>query len=485
MFYWLIRGAFMKFSVSLAIVLSFASITTIRGQVVLEANVGQRIENLKRIIDFFHSLSSSSDFKALRPRHITFYKGTNSKLRDIRNHGYIPVGSFHDEKSISDIRNYVREAKDDGVNHYVIWTEPNRTWPQQDKWLEGSSWQNFIDYSVRMHDAAREADPNCLLSGPCLTTDPRDEHVWDRLLEFLQHWAQEGKKLDYVNMHPPFEPDHVTRFSNYARGFANATDLGIKGISIGEYPYYLDDLAVHVRYFVAFEEAFNCVFAAKSNYKDNCCNSGLLDGSGRKRPVYWLFHTYARMTGERIFTTKAGGNNHVQALASYDKNERKLHMLVGCYGGIDDGKDEEVMVLLKNVTGSAKLQIYSFHSDGLDKEEERTITVSNDILGVPLGTVAAGDARYVTLDFTSDQTRIAETAAPLRVYRPATVHKSLSISGRPGSALPRGQSISAFSATGRLLWRSRGARSPANANTGIPADAASGALFMRNGYRSH
>jgi hypothetical protein len=458
-----------------AVICTSLLIGSASGQVVLEANVGQRPEPLKRIIDFFPYTETSSDFRALKPRYIVRYGGgDNGNLRSVKRAGFEPVGSFHHMTSESKIRGYVSQGRDDGVSHYIIWTEPNRTWPEENEWLAGSSWEEFCEHSVRMHDAARAGDPNCLLSGPCMTTDPRDSEVWDRLLYFLRYWDERGKKLDYVNMHPPFEPDDVTLFSNYARGFAAGSDLGIKGISIGEYPYYQDGLALHVRFFVAFEEAFNCMFAAKSNWKDNCCNTGVIDGSGNKKPVYWLFHTYARMEGMRIATTKGGANNHVQALASYDADKRKLHMLVGCYGREGEGKDETIVVTVKNVAGSATVRVHEFTSNGLRELADRTEQASNDIMPISLGTVANGDARYVTVDFSSDQT-LAASVNQLRIHQRPTRRLRVRLSGADRTRMQGYEPpAEAYSLNGRLLRRldvDHGAQS-------LPGAGASGILLF-------
>jgi hypothetical protein len=220
-------------------------------------------------------------------------------------------------------------------------------------------------------------------------------------------------RLDYVSVHPPFEPDDIYQAANMARGFANTQpQMQIKGVTIGEYPYYMDDLAVHVRFFLAFESAWNVVWAAKSNYEENDHNSGLIDRSGRKLPVYWLYYQYARMEGKRLATTKGGGYNHVQVLASYSGANRRAQMLVGN----DGGSDETIVLTLKNVTGAATVRVHGFTGSGTNELSENRRSASGGELHIALGTVADKDARYVSVDFDMDQPGTPQPPPPQDPY---------------------------------------------------------------------
>jgi hypothetical protein len=372
-------------------------VSSAAAQVALEVDVGERIEDIKRIIDFFHLYDNNNDFKNLRPRYIVPYKGDRGDVDGIRSAGCIPVLSLHECDSENDARSIVSGGESKGVQHYVVWTEPNRTWGD---WLKNRTWESFLTHTEALYRGARSADPNCLLSGPCITTDPRDNLRWNHLTTFLIHWAERDMRLDYVNVHPPYEPDDIYQASSMAQGFANTQpQMHIKGMTIGEYPFYRDGLAIHVRYFLAFESAWNVLWAAKSNYEENNYNSGLIDRSGRKLPAYWLFYQYARMEGKRVATTKGGTDDHVQVLASYSAANRRLHMLVGN----DGGTDETIVLTLKTVTGDATVTTYGFTGGGTDELSQVRRSASNGTLNITPGTVADKDARYITVDFDTEQ----------------------------------------------------------------------------------
>ncbi len=407
--------------------------------VTLDIDVTSGEEEIKNLIDFYGPSEihrTNEQLQDLNPRYVTYYSVGAGNAEKIREFGYelIPSLSQEDSAGAFDI---VSEGKEYGVEHYVLWTEPNRTWPDwggANNWLTDTTWESFIYHAAGVMRGAREADPECLISAPCITTDPKDAQWFYHVRQFLDSMRAWNIPVDYVNVHPPWEPNDVLSISGLAKAYANlAPDLGIKGLSVGEYPFVVDEHARHVRFFAAFETAWNCEFACKSSYWNMGANSGLSTSQGELKPVYWVFWYYSRMTGRRLDVAmgKTAKLQNLQALSSYNQDEKKLFVLLGNDAGIDTS----VVLSIGPAEGSATVRVEGFESDGFTLVREDEVIAANGSITLDLGLLPDTDALAVTVEFDTD---------PMTSVRN---RPSLLNSGRVQS----GKQVEAYSIMGRRL----------------------------------
>lgn len=391
----------------------------IYGEVTLDIDVTSGEEPIKNIIDFYgpsETHKTNEQLQDLNPRYVTYYTVGPGYADKIRGFGYelVPSLSQRDSAGAYDI---VSKGKASGVEHYVLWTEPNRTWPDwggANNWLKDTTWESFISHAAKVMRGAREADPECLISAPCITTDPKDEQWFNHVRQFLDSMRAWDMKVDYVNVHPPWEPNDVISISGLARAYANAApEMGIKGISVGEYPYFVDENARHVRFFAAFETAWNCEFACKSSYWNMGANSGLSTKKDVLKPVYWVYWYYSRMTGRRLDLAigETAKLQNLVALSSYDQEEKKLYMLLGN----DAGLDTSVVLSIGPAEGKATVRVEGFEPEGLALVREDEFTAANGTITIDLGLIPGKDARAVTIVFDEDPMTAVRNCPSLRI----------------------------------------------------------------------
>ena len=375
-------------------------------EVLLDVDVTSGEESIKNIIDFYGPSEinqTTEKLQDLNPGYVTYYRAGPGYADEVREFGYELVPSLSQADS-SEAYSIVAKGKENGVKHYVLWTEPNRTWPDwggANNWLKDTTWESFIYHSAGLMRAAKKADPECFISAPCITTDPKDAQWFYHVRQFLDSMSAWDIRVDYVNVHPPWEPNDVLAVSGLAKAFAAADpELGIKGISVGEYPYFVDENARHVRFFAAFENAWNCVFACKSSYWNMGANSGLSTRQGELKPVYWVFWYYSRMTGRRLDVAKGetAKLQNLLALSSYNQEQKKLYMLVGN----DSELDTSVVLSIGPAEGTATVRVEDFESEGFSTVLEDQVTAADGTITLDLGLLPNKDARAVTIEFDTD-----------------------------------------------------------------------------------
>lgn len=411
------------FGKNFILTLSLLLPTTILADFTITVDVQKRIEPLKRIIDFYCinvGVDSARGIMKLKPRYVAqcgIGTGTmNNEVRTMKM-GLTPVCNLGRKTSRTDVRNAVSNAKQYGIKYYQLWTEPNRTWGPRylnnDNWLRTVTWGSFCTTAVEMHHGVMEADSSAILSGPVVTGDHKNDPSWFfHITEYLLALANANCKLSYVSFNPPWDPEQVYQVSNLAKNFSTAfPKLGIKGISLGEYPFYLNSPSVHVRFFIAFEEAWNCIYAAKSHFSEGTTNSGLVMGDTAIRPVYWTFYKYGRMQGARLGVT-GSEDRKVNALASYDSTARKLYILAAN----DTKADSSINLTLQHVTGDATMRVGKFTRDSTIWIDQKSLSSNGDSMVCKLPTIPAEDAFYIEIDF-SEQQIVKTTNNQFSIYK--------------------------------------------------------------------
>lgn len=312
----------------------------------IAVDAGKPLGPLRHIVDFFHPhdrLDTGADLRALKPRFLTSYiSHIPWGRRGPRFYapaplpGAEPVANFHAVMDSSVTRRLMDSCRARGIRHFQAWSEPNRTWgavyPVQDAWLTAADWPSFCRHAAQIYRHARTLHPDMIYHGPVLTTDARagKDPDWLRhVMEFAEVFLAEGLPLHYLSVNPPFHPEDVHTLSSLAAGLSRRyPQLGLKGISLGEYPFFIDSPSRNLRFLLAFEETENLLFAARSHFRQSSSNTGLITAEGEKKPLYWMYHRYAAMTGRRLRTSTTS-RDAVTALAALAPSGDSLSLLVG------------------------------------------------------------------------------------------------------------------------------------------------------------
>lgn len=385
----------------------------VRAAQVLQVDLGQRIEPIKRIIDFYCT-EVVGDVKDgildLKPRFVSHCGGTHMHVdneKKIQSQGVTPIVNLRDIKTYDRARTFVKTAKAEGMKYYYHWTEPNRTWGprlgNQDPWLKTSTWKGYLDTVEQVYRGVKEEDSSALIAAPGITGDDRpnmDPQWFTRLFEFVQYMAAKKRAVDYLSFNPPFDPRQVVQVSSLAKGMAaQYPALQLKGIGLLEYPYFIDKTSTHVRFFTTFEESWNMHFAAKSHFRKSWSNSGLVLENGTKLPVYWTFYKYARMKGMRL-KAQHSEDFKMAGLASFEAADKTLY---GLFAN-DSDADSTVEVAIAHAAGKGTASIYAFESAGAKLLRELPVeTGAGGTMTVPLGKVPKGEAYYVEVKFADAQ----------------------------------------------------------------------------------
>lgn len=378
----------------------------------LEVDLGARVEPLKRIIDFYCSdiaMDTAYGILDLKPRYSSnCYDNLSMNWeKRMKALNVIPITNIGNYvRTAAQARNSARTTRAAGVRHLYHTTEPNRTWgPRlngQDPWLKTTTWQNYIETADTVWKAVKEEDSSNIVIAPGLTGDQTKDPNWfTHLFQFIDHMGKKKRIIDYLAFNPPWDPQQVRQVSGLAKGMAaQYPELGLKGIALLEYPYLVNGTALHVRFFATFEESWNMLFASKSHFRQNWSNTGLVNDKGAKLPVYWTFHKYARMKGQRL-ASRHSSDFKLAALASYEPAEKKLY---GLFAN-DTERDSTVTVALQNASGKAQAVISVFDSTGARVLRELPLeTGAGRVMQLPLGTVPKGEAYYVEVTFEETQT---------------------------------------------------------------------------------
>ncbi|MFR9725150.1 beta-xylosidase [Streptomyces sp. MS19] len=185
----------------------------------------------------------------------------------------------------------------------------------------------------RMWDSAvrtlRRVVPDAEIVGPSL---------WDfspnNIAPFLDHTKAAGTLPTILNWH--FSNDPVAD-AQAARGLLSERGITGVGLTMNEYIHAHEQHAGFSAWYLA-RIARSGIDSASHAIWDECCAAGLLDGlltrggDGALRPTgrWWVYRSYAELTGDLV---RADGSGTTDAVAAVDPAHHRAAVLIGDSGG--------------------------------------------------------------------------------------------------------------------------------------------------------
>lgn len=364
-------------------------------------------DTMKNMVDFFHPnalLDTGALIDSLFPRYYVSAGNRANPRTKIRyfppyKEGVIRTASFSGMHDTTQIKPLVDTCKVLGINHYELWTEPNRVWGppdiRGDHWLRVRDWKSFCHHAADIYRIAHSIDSTLIFHGPVVTSDSRigkDPYWLKHLTEFVSVWNEKKYKLDYITINPPYEPEDVLTISSFAHGISKAyPHLQVKGISLGEYPYYIDTLSRNIRFLATFEELDNILYAARSHFRDGKTNSGLITEDNKTKAIYWVYWIYARQKGFHL-QTSTSSRDSVCAIAHSSFTKDTIGILLAN----DLFKDIDLKFQFDKLWDSYQSEIYRFTPEGLKLVESSRFKNPNNRT-IMIKNLEAQGARYIKL----------------------------------------------------------------------------------------
>ncbi|MFI7274634.1 beta-xylosidase [Streptomyces sp. NPDC049879] len=185
----------------------------------------------------------------------------------------------------------------------------------------------------RMWDSAvrtlRRVVPDAEIVGPSL---------WDfspnNIAPFLDHTKAAGTLPTILNWHFSNDP---AADAQTARGLLSERGITGVGLTMNEYIHAHEQHAGFSAWYLA-RIARSGIDSASHAIWDECCAAGLLDGlltrggDGALRPTgrWWVYRSYAELTGDLV---RADGSGTTDAVAAVDPARHRAAVLIGDSGG--------------------------------------------------------------------------------------------------------------------------------------------------------
>ncbi|MEE6286890.1 LamG-like jellyroll fold domain-containing protein [Georgenia sp. MJ173] len=232
----------------------------------------------------------------------------------------------------------VQQLEDPYRDHIVIepFNEPEGNMFGTGEWsYDGTSWLNDpTDYFAAWdHSYAmiREALPDTRISGPNTSI------LYDQVYGFLEHAVGAGTLPDIISWHELSHPqgirDSVVKYREWeAEIFAGTEYEGTElPININEYAfnYHTSVPGQMIQWISAIEESKVDAMIAFWNINGNLSDSAV--GANRGNGQWWLFNTYAALSGHTVDVTPPfpGENYTLQGVAALDEEHAVLRAILG------------------------------------------------------------------------------------------------------------------------------------------------------------
>ena len=232
----------------------------------------------------------------------------------------------------------VQQLEDRYRDHIVIepFNEPEGNMFGTGEWsYDGTSWlSDPTDYFAAWDHAygmIREALPDTRISGPNTSI------LYDQVYGFLEHAVEAGTVPDIITWHELSHPqnirDNVAKYREWeAEIFAGTEYEGTElPININEYAfnYHTSVPGQMIQWISAIEESKVDAMIAFWNINGNLSDSAV--GANRGNGQWWLFTTYAALSGHTVEVTPPfpGENYTLQGVAALDEEHSVLRAILG------------------------------------------------------------------------------------------------------------------------------------------------------------